>query len=232
MMLTRSPTTDFRIFQTAPPNEDSEISQESPKTTEKIEELVDLFNSKPQVIDAIFWKKFGDSDVSLEIQDPNPLCDRVHELADETWKEDAKRIILIPGGLTLPKVRQLVKRLNIPITIEVDPDLEMQIKESERPCIIVFKTTTEISLPVDEKLRLLNKEGFDILSLVTVVALSHGSIPNYPKMLLFRSSTILCSDRIEEHKYLAVQVGEDTIHIGECLNPEDSNIVTGTMIKI
>jgi hypothetical protein len=229
-MLTKSPTINFKPLQTTFQNEGS---FDFPKTTEKILELVELFHSLPQVIDAVFWQKYGKLDVSLEIENPSPLCDRVRELAAETWNEDAKRIILIPGGLTLSKVKQLIRRLNIPITIEINPKLEMRIKGSEKPRIIVFRTSTDIGLlPLDEKLRLLNEEGFDVLSLVTAVALSHCSIPNNPEMLLFRGSTILCSDRVEERKHLAVQVGENTIHIKECLNPKDSNIVTGTMIKI
>lgn len=208
------------------------------ETTKLIENLGELFKSA-RILDQQIWQQFTEFNLNLEIGTPQPLDQRVRDLAKEGWTEDKIRIMFIPGGLTLEKIKHLVKKQEIPISIEVEPSIEKQIGESEKPYVIVVKTQADMNsgkLSWREKVSLVKESGFDVLSLVALVALSYDSVPGESKTLLFnhQDNAILCSDTARNGRgsirSLAVQVSGDKISVYSTL-PSAANMITALMLK-
>lgn len=208
------------------------------ESTKLIENLGQLFKSA-RVLDQKIWQQVSELNLNLEIGTPQPFDPRVRDLADERWTEDKIRVMFIPGRLTLEKIKHLVKKQRIPISIEVDPSIEKQIAESEKPYVIVVKTQADMNsgkLSWTEKVRRVKESGFDVLSLVALVALSYDSVPGESKTLLFnhQDNAILCSDTATNDRgsirSIAVQVSRDKISIYSCL-PSAANMITALMLK-
>ena len=128
------------------------------------------------------------------------------------------RIILIPGRLSLDKIRQILKEADITLPIIVDPENETQIKETEKASIYVVKMETDDNS--------IDGEDFDLLTLVTLVATSYGTIKG--KTVPFEGKTIRCKNQHGQN--LAVKVSKDEIRIDPC-DPADPNLVSGMMAK-
>lgn len=165
------------------------------------------------------WANFPGVEFDLKIEKIECLKQRIFELTTTVPFGDSCRVILIPGKWSLEKIRRILEIRDIKLPIKVDPQIEAQIKETEKATIYVVKTDT------DDKSR--EGENFDLLTLVTLVATSYGTVKG--KTVLFEGKTILCKDQIEGRN-LAVTVTKDAINIAPC-ELTDPNLVFGTMLN-
>ncbi|MBS0628790.1 MAG: hypothetical protein JSS30_01030 [Verrucomicrobia bacterium] len=185
----------------------------------RFQELEALFPCR-KCWDEKAWGHFRGFNLNCEIAQPDPLGNRIYELARETISEDDMRVILIPGRLSLDKLKLILKYRNIPLSIEVDPAIEKCLGETNEPSIYVAKTDTNTDFIFDER--------FKVLTLVTLACLSYGTVKN--KTILFEDTIILCSD-VFEGRFLAVTLTNDKITIAPCLDVKDPKVVTGTCVK-
>ncbi len=188
-----------------------------PETSKRMAELETLFPQR-KCWGENSWGHFRGFNLDLTIENPEPLSICIYELARNTYREDDMRVILIPGRLSLEKIRLILKKANITLPIIIEPQIEAQIKETEKAAIYVVQTNTEDTS--------IEGENFDLITLVTLVATSHGTVKG--QTVLFEGKTILCND--QDGRNLAVMVTKDEIRIAQC-DPSDPNVVSGTMVK-
>ncbi len=165
------------------------------------------------------WANFPGVEFDLKIEKLECLKQRIFELTTTVPFGDSCRVILIPGKWSLEKIRRILEIRDIKLQIIVEPQIEAQIKETEKALIYVVQTGT------DDKTK--KEENFDILTLVTLVATSYGTVKG--KTVLFEGKMILCKDQIEGRN-LAVTVTKDEIRIAPC-DLADHNLVSGTMLN-
>jgi len=204
------------------------------ETSKRFRELEVFFPSKCYWGESA-WNHFIGCNLDTEIVQPAPISERVVQLSKEPYCRDDKRVILIPKGLSLEKLQQIVKRKNIPLTIDIHPDVDKTV-ETQEAAIYVVKTKTDNQFMTREGFDFLEfnfrGEGFNVLTLVTLCVISFGKTDNGRDLpRLFTDTTICCKESVSWICPLTVTTTDDRIVIAPCRSLDDRNLVSGTCIK-